>query len=323
LSSGEQSVQETTLAGVAYMVAIFLACSTLTSIYSAIPAMLISVLMAFILFDSSHLASSTHIFLDIIAIVLPVALVWYFLAKRRWLLAGRIGIGMGIIGIIFFLIFPSGIDNLNFSQNNQASNSNDGTFFLNYKLNELGWHIESNLVSNSSGSAVAVKLDFSDGRLPKRYSVTTSLGTRPMVRLDPTHVALFLQLPHASMAHILVWNVKTGEIHERAHARMAQNCAGGYAVASPDTRFVIVAMRSALGEGYDFWVIDLQQGRMTMVMPHVAVVPLFADIETMQASWRGNRAFISGLWDSDGLNINLTPPGASMLHIPTAGRKLP
>ena len=113
-----------------------------------------------------------------------------------------------------------------------------------------------------------------DQRIPRRYVIAPGRLAPPgdslryLSCLD-RHLAFFAaQAPHDAQVRVIAWDARTGQISERFRFTgwrgMIMRCVAAH---SPDKRYLLLAVSSAIGWGDDCWLLDLPSHRATLLAP--------------------------------------------------------
>lgn len=179
------------------------------------------------------------------------------------------------------------------------------------RIDSADWaaHVcEVHLAASERDTAIEFRNDRTGRTVIRRFETATV----PLDFQDDGHALLIQQKPDEDAVRVLLWDAATNAVTAIAvipagsraliHGRFSP-----LGFADPRGRYLLVALRSMVGEGRDLWLVDLDSEQSTVVRGNA----LFA---FDWAQWSGGRAFLSG--EGNPLVIDLKAGTARLFTLP-------
>lgn len=125
------------------------------------------------------------------------------------------------------------------------------------------------------------------------------LDTQMLDMLDDKYVYLAQQLSLNDEPSILKWNVESNRVEHIAKLP-APGCLLNYgdvrSYVSPNGHYLILTLKSLIGNGVDVWEVNLRTGKSAVILPHLRLDEIYghSQYSSFRVSWEGNHAFIWG-----------------------------
>ncbi|HEY3377230.1 MAG TPA: hypothetical protein VGL77_07005, partial [Armatimonadota bacterium] len=281
--------------GVCVLVAVF--CTVISSVYALIPAVVAGVLLALVSFTTFHSPELFWVQLRILFAVLVFAVFWDGYRGKRRVLIGRIALPVLLALAVFWGVIGDGeTGDMPHSSSQSPSTApriavgnffySDGTLSLDY--------------DRSRQETICLL----DRRIPRRYFIAPERIAPPgdylrsLTCLDRRVVLFAVQAPKDAQVRVVAWDVHTGQVAERFRFTGWRGMMAGYCYTShsPDNHYLLLGGDSKIGQGDDFWLLDLQRNHATMVA---------ANAERGRYNDNRDAALREAIWTPDRLILRL------------------
>jgi len=129
--------------------------------------------------------------------------------------------------------------------------------------------------------------------------------------LDGSQVYIAQQRPGSRRIRILKWDTRADTVDQLAYFRTVEKAftEGGnyFASVEPKGRYILMSLKSLIGNGSDLWVVNLRNGRNRIVMPCLST------FEPRRVIWPKGRAIAVG---DKVISVDLRTMRAGYLRIP-------
>ncbi|HOS43943.1 MAG TPA: hypothetical protein PK794_09655, partial [Armatimonadota bacterium] len=229
-----------------FMLALFALCTTLTLVYSAIPAIMLGTLFLYAHFDPLIMVGAERRFLWISGAALAGSLLWAPFLRRRRLVSGRLAVGVLLLGAVFGQALVEHLRSI--SPDAQlptyhpyfCSGSSDGAVSVGFV--------------RSRGGALAYR----DIRTKFQRVHDFADGVLPLALFRETRVVVAEHEPATRRITLSIWDVRAATVREvgRLPAAYATINVIEYASVRPDGRYLLLSTRAKVGRGHDLWIAD-------------------------------------------------------------------
>lgn len=290
----------------AICVVVYLLCMVVSSVFPLLPALLLLMgcgIASSGLYWNPYAFEYKWLLLRLLIAALITAVFWEGFRGKQRVVIVRIALPLLIvIAVSWGMIMYNDISNL---------------------YDDISYRIKSSSYSDKSiapviivwsglGNDGTLRMDFDrthrnmitlrDERVPQSYSIKPDRISQPgdyirsLNSLDRRVVLFAVQAPNDAIVRIMAWDAPTGQVCERFRFSSWRGMMKGdcYARISPTNRYLLMGVDSKIVMGADFWLLDLQHKRATMVLPNVDGSQYYNDkfSALSEAIWSPNRVIV-------------------------------
>jgi len=288
---GRDSVLNVLAAGMLYILSAFLLSTTLTAIFTALPAIIAGVVWAFATFDIGLPAAQLPLFIGMIAICLVATVLWETVARKRNPLAGRIVLALLLLFVVFhpWELGPElGLEKSSYSGPHVPSSVIDRQRYLRVSVHNIDrktTRVPAHLTYQEVELAVYLRKGEEQAQLVQTFPQIAE----PLGFIDGTHVLVGHQPAGSPIVHLFNWDIRSNIVTETGRFTAVRDFltrASGVCL-TPDGRYLAVTVRNAR-QSNNLWIVDLPHGQVTMAMANVMM-----ELNSLnECAWIDDRLYI-------------------------------